>query len=161
MNVTRSQSKPSEIMSLTRTWLHKETATLQELHSLVGKLIYMAQCCPPARLFTNRMLITLRACPEQGAIHFLTEFRKDLMWFYIFLLRTDGIFLIHEDDKEPICLSLDACISGCRAGSHVEAYHMEFPSISNNRACPYVIWSLGGRESVGSTVCTSACPSPV
>ena len=47
--VTLSQEKLMEIMMLIGTWLHKEMATIQELHSLLGKLIYVAQCCPPAR----------------------------------------------------------------------------------------------------------------
>ena len=69
MTVTISQEKLMEIMILISTCLDKETATIHELRPLLGKLIYVTQCCPSARLFTNRMLITLQACPDQGVTH--------------------------------------------------------------------------------------------
>ena len=74
------------------------------------------------------MLLTLRACPEQGITHLSTEFKKGLAWFDRFLLRTDdGVFIIHEFDREPIYLFVDACTSGCEVVSNAEAYHMKFP----------------------------------
>ena len=50
-----------KLMDLVGTWLHKTTANIHDLRALLGKLLFVAQCCPPAHLFTNRMLETLRA----------------------------------------------------------------------------------------------------
>ena len=44
-----------------------------------------------------------------------------------FLPCTDGIFIIPEDIREPICLFMGACMSGRGAVSWTEAYHMEVP----------------------------------
>ena len=58
--------------------LQKLTATLQDLRSLLSKLLYVAQCYPPARLFINRMLENLHACPYQGHTALSDDVRKDL-----------------------------------------------------------------------------------
>ena len=72
----------------------------------------MSQVCPPARLSLNRMLDTLRQCPEQGSFTLSSEFCKDLAWFDRFLPTTDGMFLIHQNDRHLVHLYIDACMSG-------------------------------------------------
>ena len=74
MTVTLPPEKLTEIMNLVSSWLLKFTATLQDLRSLLGKLLYMAQCYPPAHLFTNRLLETLRTCPPQGSTDLSDDF---------------------------------------------------------------------------------------
>ena len=54
--VTLPPDKLSEIMYLVDCWGHKSTANVHDLRSLLGKLLFVGQCCPPAGLFTNRML---------------------------------------------------------------------------------------------------------
>ena len=56
MTITLPPEKLVEIMELVHTWLHKVMATIQELRSSLGKLLYVAQCCPLALPFANRML---------------------------------------------------------------------------------------------------------
>ena len=58
MTVTLPPDKLQEIMDLVDAWFHKTMANIHDLMSLLGKLFFLAQCCPPARLFTNRMLET-------------------------------------------------------------------------------------------------------
>ena len=86
MTVTLPPQKLAEIMDIVSSWLLKITSTLQNLRSLLGKLLYVAQCFPQARMFTNRMLEMLRACPCQGCIALSDEFRKDY-WFHPYLCR--------------------------------------------------------------------------
>ena len=81
MTVTLPPEKLEEIMCLIQNWLHKETANIQELCTILGKLFYIAQYYPPAWLFTNQMLDTLQVCPVQGVIQLSVEFKKDLAWF--------------------------------------------------------------------------------
>ena len=57
------------------------------------KVIYVAQCCAAAQLFTNRMLETTGACPLQGVSHLSTDFQKDLAWFQRLLPCTDGVHM--------------------------------------------------------------------
>ena len=68
MTVTLPLDKVREIMDLVGMWYKKNTTNVHELRSLLGKLFFVAQCCPPARLFTNRMLETLRTCPVSGSV---------------------------------------------------------------------------------------------
>ena len=95
MTVSLPQDKLAEIQLLVHHWASKPTATLRDLRTLLGKLLYISQVCPPARLFLNRMLDTLRHCPEQGSFKFSSEFHKYIAWFDRFLPTTDGTFLIH------------------------------------------------------------------
>ena len=67
MTVTLLLEKLAEIIDLISSWLQKLTTTLKDLRSLLGKLVYVAQCCPLTCLFTSRMLETLHACPFQGS----------------------------------------------------------------------------------------------
>ena len=67
MTVSLPQDKLSEIQLLIHTWSLKPMATLQDLGTLLGKLLHVAQVYPQARLFLNRMLDTLRQCPEKGS----------------------------------------------------------------------------------------------
>ena len=128
MTVTLPPAKLAEIMDLTQQWAVKCTANIRELRSLLGKLLHVAPCCPPARLFSTRMLETLRACPEQRRIALSPEFKKDVAWFNKFLPSVEGFFIIHEDDRVPVQLFVDACTSGCGAVTKMAAYHAQFPS---------------------------------
>ena len=108
MTVSLLQDKLSEIQFMGHPWSLKPTATLKDLRTLLAKLLYISQVCPPACLFLNRMLDTLRQCPEKGSVTLSPEFRKDLAWFDWFLPTTGGTFIIHQDDKNPVQLYIDA-----------------------------------------------------
>ena len=97
-------------------------ATLMDLCTLLGKLLYVSQVCPPARLFLYRMLDTLRQCPEKVSFTLSPEFRKDLAWFDRFLPTMHGTFIIHQDDRNLVQLYIDACMSGCGALTAGRAY---------------------------------------
>ena len=131
MTVSLPPDKLAEIQLLVRQWIGKAKTTLRELRTLLGKLLYVSQVCPPARLFLNRMLDTLRQCPEQGSFTISSEFRKDLAWFDHFIPTTNGMFLIHKDDRHPLHLYIDACMTGCGAITQSQAYHATF--------CPRVL----------------------
>ena len=49
---------------------------------------------------------------------------------------SNGIFLIHEDDRHHVPLFMDACTSGCGALMGLEAYHSWFPTPKSNLAPP-------------------------
>ena len=77
MTVAFQHAKLEEVMTLVGYWCHR-TTSIYDLRTTLGKLFYMAQCCPPARYFMTRMLDTLRWCPLQGLITLSAEFKKDL-----------------------------------------------------------------------------------
>ena len=115
MTVSLPLDKLAEIQRLVHHWVSKLKATLMELRTVLGKMLYMSQLCPPSRLFLNMMLDTLRQCPEQGYCTLSSEFHKDLAWFDHFLPTSCGTFLIHQDDRHPVHLYINACMSGCGA----------------------------------------------
>ena len=46
---------PAKLKDLVTIWTTKQYATLHDLLVLMVKLLYMAQVCPPAHLFLNRI----------------------------------------------------------------------------------------------------------
>ena len=78
MTVTLPPDKLTAIQDLIHTWAHKLTATLHDCHTLLGKLLYIAQVCYPLHLFLNRMLDTLSQCPSKGFVTLSPDLKKDL-----------------------------------------------------------------------------------
>lgn len=74
-----------EINNIITTWMNKTIANIHKLCTLLGKLFFMAQCCPPVRFFINCMLDTLRACPLERAASLSAQFCKDLNWLAAYL----------------------------------------------------------------------------
>ena len=68
----------ADTMQLVKGWSHKSHANIHELQAILGKLFYMAQYCPTARIFVNRMLNTLRACPLTGSVSLSQGVQKDI-----------------------------------------------------------------------------------
>ncbi len=127
MTVSIPPPKLQEIRDMLYGWKQKTTATISELRSLLGKLLHVAQCSNPARLFLNRLLATLRACPTQGHINLSPEFQKDITWFVKFLPSTNGVFIMQDDDRMPCIIAVDSCTTACGAIHGLQAYHTLFP----------------------------------
>jgi hypothetical protein len=127
MTMSIPPEKLKETMVLVQDWLGRSAATLTQLRSVLGKLLHIAQCSDPARLFLNRMLATLRACPSKGYIQLSTEFKKDLHWFQRFLPATNGVYIIREQLTTPRVIKVDSCMTGCGGVFEDQAYHALFP----------------------------------
>ena len=63
-SVNRTISIPDkilrEIVEICQVWRTKTTCSKTQLQSLLGSLLYITKCVPPARFFLNRMLQVLR-----------------------------------------------------------------------------------------------------
>jgi hypothetical protein len=81
MTVSIPPEKLSDIIHHLYAWHSKLSAHRQQLQSLLGKLFHVSQCVLPARKFLNRMLATLRKCPQVGRVLLDDDFRKDVRWF--------------------------------------------------------------------------------
>ena len=57
----------------------------------------------------------------------MQEFIKDLNWFVEFLPSTNGVFIMLEDNGQPINLFNDACNTGAGAVADDDEYHSKFP----------------------------------
>ena len=71
-------NKIHKIRCIINHWLMKETATKHQLQKLVGNLLHIHRCVKPARLFTNRILQTLREAPARGSVRLSESFLKVL-----------------------------------------------------------------------------------
>ena len=70
----QSECKLYDIKNLCVQWSSKQYASRNQLQKLLRHLLYIHKCIPPARLFTNRILNTLRNAPKVGKIKLDTEF---------------------------------------------------------------------------------------
>ena len=121
--------KLCQIKALVADWLEKDKATKRELQSIIGKLLYIAKCVKPARLFIGRMLATLRLAPERGSITLDKEFKMDIKWFSQFLPCYNGVSMMHQPRiQADKTVHLDSCLSGVGAICHKHYYHARFPS---------------------------------
>ena len=60
MTLHITQDRLEEILHLLDAWTHKVMADKIEVLSLVGKLVFVASCVKPGRIFISRMLNFLR-----------------------------------------------------------------------------------------------------
>ena len=122
-----------EIQHLLQTWLDKETASLREIQSLLGKLNFVASCVRPGKIFISRMLKWLKVLIKEAEPHKQVSVpdyvRKDILWWKSFLPKYNGISLLwYEEWSEPdaICSS-DACLRSCGGFSDGRYFHTCFP----------------------------------
>lgn len=119
-----------EITQLLQAWLSRSSASKQDLQSLIGKLIFVAKCVQPGRLFISRLLEQLRKLKAGHHRFRLTaEFRKDLNWWLSFVHQYNGVSIFLEEvwSRPDELLATDACLSGCGGLCREEAFTSEFP----------------------------------
>ena len=100
MTVEVTPERLIEIKELVETWLSKETATLKELQSVVGKLNFVAACVRPGRIFISRLLNWLREIhgKDTRKLKIPAEVKKDFKWWSRFLVSYNGISIMVYDD---------------------------------------------------------------
>ena len=89
------QDKIEDTLALVKHWQGMRTVPLHKLRSLLGKLLHIAQCCHPARLFLNRMLPSLRHSAGRY-IDIDDGFRRDLNWFADYLAVCNGVYIMDQ-----------------------------------------------------------------
>ena len=128
MTMTIPSEKMAEIGTTLREWDGKTRATQREIQSLLGLLNFVASVSPPARIFTNRILETLREAPKRGTETLSLGFKKDLHFFLTLWPDYNGVRIIEKHNVEcQGSLELDACLSGCGAYIGTHYYSEQFP----------------------------------
>ena len=128
MTVEVTPQRLVEIKTLIEQWLEKESATIKEIQSLLGKLNFVAACVRPSRIFVSRLLNWLRSIyHSSNIIHLIPdEVRKDLEWWHRFLPLYNGISLM-EYDEWSVVFSSDSCLTGCGGFWKGNFFHVQFP----------------------------------
>ena len=128
MTMSIPPTKLTEIAETLREWQGKSRANLHEVQSIFGLLQFVTSVAPQARLFTNRILETMR---ELGPGRYTTlswGFRRDLKFFQDLIPLFKGVKIMDKPDlPAQHSLELDACLSGCGAICGYEYYGRPFP----------------------------------
>lgn len=93
MTISIPAEKMNQVLEECSAWLNKTKANRRMVQSIAGRVIYIANCIPPARKFTARILATLRAMADQDWITINQEFKADIRWFVLYAQTSNGIHL--------------------------------------------------------------------
>ncbi|CAC5422083.1 unnamed protein product [Mytilus coruscus] len=111
-------------------FIDKDTASLKEVQSLIGKLNFIASCVRPGRIFISRILNFLREFKNEDCVLEVSlELKHDLLWWSEFLEIYNGVSLLNlqewtEPDKY---MASDACLVGCGGVSNGQFFLCVFP----------------------------------
>ena len=91
----------------------KKRVSRRAFQSLLGKLLYIHKCVPPARIFINRMLSVFRDTFPNDTISLTSQFFRDLEWFITFLPKFNGVTFISKTViPHDHTLHIDASLTG-------------------------------------------------
>ena len=112
-----------------REWGHRTKASKTQLQSLIGKLLFVAKCVRPGRLFVGRLLEWLRQMPDKGSHAVQSEYKKDILWWVQFMEEFNGVRALppvvwSEPDHH---LATDASSHGAGGICMGEYFHAKFP----------------------------------
>ena len=121
----------AEIRSLLTVWLKKETASVNEIQSLLGKLNFIAACVRPGRIFISRMLKWLKVlCHADNNTHPIPNYvKKYIQWWNRFLPTYNGISMMmtEEFSKPGEVFSSDSCLNAYGGFWQGKFFHAQFP----------------------------------
>ena len=130
LTLSVTPERVQELLDLLQLWLQKQSATLKELQSLVGRLSFVASCVQASRVFIARILNWLRLIHGKKSAQPIPSYVKlDLLWWSLFLPCFNGIsmMLLEEFSEPDQVFSCDACPTGCGGILGLEVFHEEFP----------------------------------
>ena len=110
MSLSIPADKLKEVLKKVSKGKKKKTINKKELQSIIGCLVFVAKCVPPAHLFISHLLDALRAMRGKYT-RVDQEMLKDFIWFEEFCT---GISLI-PSTTPTTTYSVDAC--GTRIGA--------------------------------------------
>lgn len=132
MTMSVTPSRLEEISRLLDSWLNKQKASKKQLESLIGKLMFVAKCVPPGRVFVGRLLDCLRSISGRNpTFNVDKEILKDVTWWRYFMSSYNGVSLMLQPGwkKPDSVIATDACLSGGGGiNLHLKQYfHFQFP----------------------------------
>ena len=129
MTLSIPHQKLSEILEQVSKFVKARSMTKKQLQSIVGQLLHIAKCVPPARIFVARLLEALRATKGRF-LNVNADMRADFRWFLEFGENWNGRSYI--PDIEPSRdIYVDACLSGIGASDGKSAYAKQVANIED------------------------------
>ena len=116
--------KLQEILTMCKSWSHRNACSKRQLQSLLGSLLYVSKCVRSSRFFLNRLLEFLHSMEDKGQVDLPVEAKRDINWFLKFLPSFNGITIF---DQKPLdgFIELDASLQGLGAVWGNQVYAMD------------------------------------
>ena len=120
MTLSIPPAKVTQTLDQIKKLRRRKVITRRQLQSVIGRIIHVAKCVAPARLFACRLLDTLRG-PVQNSYEVDREIRADLNWFVNYLKDWNGISYV-PSPQVSATIYTDACMTGIGATDGNKAY---------------------------------------
>ena len=121
MTLSIPQQKVHEIVHCVSKVKAAASVHKRQLQSLIGKLMHLAKCVEPARIFMARLLAALRDMGDRWYTKVSDSMKADLMWFEEFAMSWNGRAIITSGP--PVRrIQVDACLTGVGATDGRLAY---------------------------------------
>ena len=121
MSLSIPPDKVQDALHAVNTHANAKSINKRQLQSLIGKLMHVAKCVDPGRVFNSRLLEALRAFGDRHFIKVTDNMKKDLAWFQEFLVPWKGLSLIPKSTPHKV-IQVDACLTGIGATDGRAAY---------------------------------------
>ena len=123
MSLSIPHDKVQEALYAVRSQVTARSINKKQLQSLIGRLVHVAKCVEPARIFISHLLEALRAFGDRHYIKVTEDMRADadLRWFLEFLIPWNGVSLIPKQAPHKV-IQVDACLTGVGATDGSTAY---------------------------------------
>ena len=130
MTLQITPDRLAEIKILLENWMTKQSATLKEMQSLLGKLNFAASTVRSGRIFVSRLINVLSSFPKHGRRKVSREIRKDIEWWLYFMEDFDGITIMPQInwDAPDTVFSSDANLTTCGGHSYNTVFYKRFPA---------------------------------
>ena len=127
--ISIDSNKVNEIHQECICWLNLKKVTKNQPQALLGRLLYVAKCVAPARIFLGRMLEVLRANHSRQYFILPQHFYNDLLWFVTYLRQFNGI-VIYARVQSYIHVYVDSSLTGAGGVCGVMVYAVKIPEMT-------------------------------
>lgn len=123
------EGRVHELLDLMKEWLVRKAAKRKELESVLGKVMFVASCVRPGRIFVSRLLNFLWGLPRGQVVKLDPEILRDFYWWAQFLPSYNGISMMPLEgwSNPDAVLATDSCLVGCGGVTESQFFHSTFP----------------------------------
>lgn len=134
MTLSLPQDKLAQVHTAVGKALRCRSMSKRHLQSILGKLMHVAKCVKPARLFIARLLEALRSM-RKNFIRVTDDMKCDLIWFQEFSSQWNSVSIIPHDRPGDRYLVVDASGSGIGGTDGARAYGGQITPIDDPARC--------------------------
>ena len=121
MSLSIPTDKVQDILQYVNKCIAAVSIHKKQHQSLIGRLMHMAKCVEPARIFMARLITALRDMKDSHFTKVTNSIRADLEWFAQFAAAWNGKAIIPTGPPTR-SIQVDACLTGIGATDRLRAY---------------------------------------